>query len=208
MQDLQYGFAAKFDTRHNESRSAPPFRLIPGMIDTPYDTAKSIHEDVNDQAAIMIQIESLKGINNPDSILTLVPDVDAVRLGTVDARASMSLPGNGGMGGSEPVWLEAVAKYNSTLKKHNNPAAGFAVGPASAQMAEKKSILVVSAYVMALGALAQGLQEAKSAISAKSSNLSEGPNGGEHRTSAKTELTEATVTYGHLPTRPADGVIP
>lgn len=82
----------------------------------------------------------------------------------------MNLPGNGGMSGSQLERLEAVANYNSTLSKHNKPAAGFAVGFASAQMAEGKSFLVVVAEVMALGALAQGLQEARGVFPARSSS--------------------------------------
>jgi hypothetical protein len=38
----------------------------------------------------------------------------------------MSLPG---MGGTEPEWTAAVKKYNATLKKHNKPSSGFAMGP-------------------------------------------------------------------------------
>lgn len=113
--------AANFDTRHNGSLSAPLFRLIPGPTDTPYDTTNSIHENVNDHEAIMIHIESLEGIKNLDSILTQVPDIDAVWLGTLDARVSMNLSGNGGMGGPKPKWLEAVAKYSSTLRKTTSP---------------------------------------------------------------------------------------
>lgn len=187
--------AAKFGSRQNGTRSAPPFRLIPGLTDMCIDSTRSIHENLNDQAAIMIQIESLEGINNLDAILTEVPDIDAVWLGTLDARVSMNLPGNSGMGGAESEWVEAVAKYTSVLKKHNKPAAGFGVGPTMAQMAEGKSFIVVAADVMALGALAQGLQEAKGMFPAQSKSGS----------TTKEHVAQAVVN-GDLPIREVEVV--
>lgn len=53
--------AAKFGTRQRGTRSAPPFRLIPYLTDTPYDSSRDIFTCLNDQAAIMIQIETLEG---------------------------------------------------------------------------------------------------------------------------------------------------
>lgn len=35
----------------------------------------------------------------------------------------MDLPGNSEIGGIEPEWLEAGAKYDAPPKKHNKPAA-------------------------------------------------------------------------------------
>lgn len=64
--------AAKYGTRQNGTRSAPPFRLIPGLTDTPYDSTRDIHKCLNDQAAIMIQIETLEG-NIPIPILYSYP---------------------------------------------------------------------------------------------------------------------------------------
>src|SRR5271155_921672 len=51
---------AKFGRKHNGTRSAPPARLMPGLSDTPLDPSRSIWENLNDQAAIIIQIESLE----------------------------------------------------------------------------------------------------------------------------------------------------
>jgi 2-keto-3-deoxy-L-rhamnonate aldolase RhmA len=53
--------AAKFGSKRNGTRSAPPFRLFPGVTDQPWQAGRDIFEALNDQAAIMIQIESLAG---------------------------------------------------------------------------------------------------------------------------------------------------
>lgn len=74
----------------------------------------------------MIQIETLEAIDNLDAILTEVPDIDAVWLGTLDVRVSMGLVGS--FGGTEPEYLQAVAKFESTLKKHDKPRGGAAIG--------------------------------------------------------------------------------
>ena len=151
--------AAKFGAKKKGSRSAPPFRLMPGLTDTPIDPAKTIHENLNDQAAIIIQIETLEAINNLDAILTEVPEVDGCWLGTLDCRVSMGLPGNGGMGGTETEWTEAVAKYESVMKKHDKPRTGFALGPNAAKMGEGKSYIVCAADVAALGGMAAELHK-------------------------------------------------
>lgn len=122
--------AAKFGRKRNGTRSAPPFRLIPGITDQVYDPEKhmDIWHAVNDQAAIMIQIETLEGIDNLDAILTECPEIDAVWLGTLDCRVSMDLPGNGGMGGMEPEWGQAMQKYLEVTEKHKIARGGFALG--------------------------------------------------------------------------------
>jgi 2-keto-3-deoxy-L-rhamnonate aldolase RhmA len=186
--------SAKFGTKQNGTRSAPPFRLIPGLTDIPVDASRTIHENLNDQAAIMIQIESLEGINNLDAILTEVPDIDAVWLGTLDARVSMNLSGNGGMGGAETEWTDAVAKFEATLKKHNKPYAGFALGPNMKQMAAGKSFVLVAADVMALGMLGQGLAEAKAVFS--STQAADG--------SSASEKVAKTAVNGDMPARPVN----
>lgn len=141
---------------------------MPGITDTCYDASKSIHENLNDQAAIMIQIESLEAINNLDAILTEVPDIDAVWLGTLDARVSMGLPANGGMGGAEQEWTDAVATYDRVVAKHGVAKAGFALGtPEMVQnMSKEKSFIMVAADVMAFLGLAAGLATARETIPA------------------------------------------
>lgn len=157
--------AAKFGTKARGTRSAPPFRLIMGLTDTPHDPSRSIYHNINDQAAIMIQIETLAAVHNLDAILTSVPDIDAVWLGTLDARVSMDLPGNGGMGGPEKEWVEAVEIFDRTMEKHKHVAkGGFALGPTQAEMGKGKSFIIVAADVMALAGLMGDLATAKAKL--------------------------------------------
>jgi 4-hydroxy-2-oxoheptanedioate aldolase len=149
--------AAKFGAIRNGTRSAPPARFMPGLSDKPVDPSKTLHECVNDQAAIIIQIETLQAIKNLDEILTECGEyIDSVWLGSLDARVSMGLSG---MGGAEPEWLEAVALFESTLAKHNQAVSGFALGPpeVKAMLARGKSFLMVAADFMSI--VGNGLQD-------------------------------------------------
>jgi 4-hydroxy-2-oxoheptanedioate aldolase len=170
--------AAKFGTKYNGTRSAPPFRLIPGLTDTASDPSMTLHDNLNHQAAIMIQIESLEGITNLDAILTEVPDIDAVWLGTLDARISMNLPGNGGAGGTELEWVEAVAKYQAVMKKHNKALAGFALGPDAMSMAKGYSFVMGMADVMALMGTLGTLAELREAYPARTDKVIAGEGAG------------------------------
>jgi 4-hydroxy-2-oxoheptanedioate aldolase len=145
--------AAKFGRHNRGTRSVPPARLMPGLSDIPHDTSRSIWENLNDQAAIIIQIESLEGINNLDAILTEVgDDIDAVWLGSLDARVSMGLEFSFFEQPSEPEWLEAMDKYNATLKKHDKPNSGFGLGPPEvvAKVAESKCIVFIHGDVFSI----------------------------------------------------------
>jgi 4-hydroxy-2-oxoheptanedioate aldolase len=141
--------SGKYGTKYSGSRSAPPFRLLPGISDAPFNPKMSVFENTNHQAAIIIQIESLKGIDNLDDILTAVPDIDAVWLGSLDCRLSMGLEG---LGGGEPEWLEAFEKYKSILRKHDKPSSGLALGTPEQKlkMGEGRAFVVTSADVAAL----------------------------------------------------------
>ncbi|KAH8652303.1 Pyruvate/Phosphoenolpyruvate kinase-like domain-containing protein [Xylariales sp. PMI_506] len=158
--------ASKYGTKQRGSRSAPPFRLIPGLTDTPM-LGDDVHKSINNQAAVIIQIESLEGINNLDAILTECPDVDAVWLGSLDARVSMNLAAKPMEVHTEPEWIEAEAKFTSTMKKHNKPRAGFGVGleAAKARAAEGYSFIAHDADVLKLCAIGQTFMECKAAIS-------------------------------------------
>ena len=142
--------AAKYGSKIKGTRSAPPARLMPGFSDMCIDPSATLHENVNRQAAVIIQIESLRGMQNLDAILTECGEhIDSVWLGSLDARVSMGLPG---VLGQEPEWLEAVALYESALKKHNKPASGLALGPPEmkAAMARGKSFMVTGSDFNAL----------------------------------------------------------
>jgi 4-hydroxy-2-oxoheptanedioate aldolase len=156
--------AAKYGTSQRGTRSCPPFRLIPGITDAAM-LGTNGHESLNNQAAVMIQIETLEGINNLDAMLTECPDVDAVWLGSLDCRISMNLPANFGLGGDEPEWIAAEKKFEETLRKHNKPRGGFGFGESVKRNADKGySFIVFDADVARLMGLVQSHQEAKEAV--------------------------------------------
>ena len=132
--------AAKFGLKAKGTRSAPPFRWLPGISDTAIDPSRSLWENLNDQAAIIIQIESEEGARNLDAILTAVGDqIDAVWMGTIDMRANM---GYDGLWGSEPRFLEIVELYQNALKKHDVPNTGMCLGGDWARGANKAFVVV------------------------------------------------------------------
>lgn len=122
-----------------------------GISDTTIDKTKSIWENVNNQAAVIIQIETLQAIHNLDAILTECGEhIDSVWLGSLDARVSMGLPG---MWGAEKEWVEAVALYESTLAKHNKPSSGMAMGfdvDSKIAMARGKSLVISGSDIFPL----------------------------------------------------------
>ncbi|KAK4692988.1 hypothetical protein P7C71_g4323, partial [Lecanoromycetidae sp. Uapishka_2] len=160
--------ATKYGTKHRGTRSAPPFRLVPGVSDTCIDSTTTIHENVNNQAAIMLQIETLEGVNNLDAILTEVPDIDAIWLGSLDMRVSMGLLGWGGPS-DEPEFLEAVEKFETVLRKHDMPRGGLAIGTPEMKQALGKDncMSFVAADVMALGGMVEDLMSAKAMFPAE-----------------------------------------
>jgi 2-keto-3-deoxy-L-rhamnonate aldolase RhmA len=101
-----------------------------------------LHKSLNEQAAVMIQIETLEAINNLDAMLTECPDVDMVWLGSLDCRVSMGLGANF-FGGTELEWLAAEQKFIDTLRKHNKPRGGFAFGAAALPTIREKGFAAV-----------------------------------------------------------------
>ncbi|KAK2042082.1 HpcH/HpaI aldolase/citrate lyase family protein [Colletotrichum somersetense] len=186
--------SAKYGTKQRGTRSAPPFRLIPFLTDTPYDPSRDLHKCLNDQAAVMIQIETAEGVHNLDAILTECPDIDVVWFGTLDCRISMNLEGKmGGMGASEPEWLEISKVFFDTMDKHDKPYAGFAFGappfgsPEKIKEAAKRmSLIAVSADVLHLSAMAEDLRLAREAVrSVEQKNGSNAANGKDSETNGK-----------------------
>ncbi|KAF5007378.1 hypothetical protein FDECE_6309 [Fusarium decemcellulare] len=151
--------------------------LVPFLTDMAYDSSRDLYQCLNDQAAIMIQIETLEGINNLDAILTEVPDIDLVWLGSLDCRISMNLPANMGMGGDEKEWLDAREKFMSVLDKHDKPYAGFAFGTppfgspeAIKKAAERMSLMIATADVVHLNALYRDLTQARELVALPETN--------------------------------------
>ncbi|MCJ1314110.1 hypothetical protein MMC25_007790 [Agyrium rufum] len=132
--------AAKFGRAHNGTRSTPPARWLSGIGDTRLDPSRSLWENVNDQAAIIIQIESELGAKNLDTILTAVGHhIDAVWIGSLDLRVSMGLDG---IWGSEERFLDIVKLVEDTLKKHDTPLSGMALFGEYAKGADKAFVIV------------------------------------------------------------------
>lgn len=152
--------AAKFGAKHKGTRSAPPFRLLRGLTDTPFNPSQSIYDNLNDQAAVMIQIESLEGIKNLDAILTECPEIDAVFLGTLDCRVSMGIS-PGSLIGEEPEWLEAMPTYEAALDKHDKPRSSIVIGPEMRHLHKGESLLFVSTDLRALMGMMGELSEAR-----------------------------------------------
>ncbi|KAK2764308.1 hypothetical protein FQN54_009000 [Arachnomyces sp. PD_36] len=159
--------SAKFGSDVRGTRSGPPFRLIPGITDTALDPTRSIYKNVNDQAAIMIQIETLEGVNNLDDILTQVPDIDAVWLGTLDLQISMGLnPTMQRAEQKDPEFIKAVEKYNEVCKKHDIPMGSFGLGtPEQVKSgAANNAFVCVASDVLGIMGQAALLHEAKEMI--------------------------------------------
>ncbi|KAM6508561.1 hypothetical protein FSOLCH5_011557 [Fusarium solani] len=176
--------SAKYGTKQNGTRSAPTFVLVHVLNDPPYDSTRNIHKCLDDQAAIMIQIESLEGINNLDAILTEVPDIDIVWLGSLDSSISMNLAGNMDMGGNEQEWLDARENFFATIDKHDKPYSGFAfVNPphgspeALKQAAESMCMIIVTSDAIHLAGMAQDLAQSREVVGFPETNGAQKENG-------------------------------
>ncbi|KAG9039440.1 hypothetical protein FRB95_010729 [Tulasnella sp. JGI-2019a] len=128
-------------------RSFPPFPQVYGFTDgTPEN--KSLLDVYNDNAAVIMQIESDLGAKNAEEIAA-VPGIDGIMVGTVDLRLSMRLPV--GFGGPEPEFHAAVEAIEAAAKRNNLSLFAFGLGPMLEPKARKGYTgLMISADFLAL----------------------------------------------------------
>lgn len=159
--------AVKFGRKTGGNRSAPPFRYITNLTDSAIDPEKGFWASLNKQSALVIQIETLEGIQNLDAILTEVPEIDAVFFGQLDCRISMNLISYLGIQGTEPEWLKATELFHATVRKHNKPYVGFAVGEGETlrQNAANMCMCLVTGDINKLTEMQDPLTAAKKAFS-------------------------------------------
>lgn len=102
-------------------------------------------------------------------MLTELPDIDVVWLGSLDLRVSMSLPAGVGISGWEPEFVEAVESFHAIVRKHNKPYAGFSfdTGDEFRKNMANMSMCIVAANVMKLADMMGDLAGAKEALSSK-----------------------------------------
>ncbi|KAL1967154.1 hypothetical protein VTN77DRAFT_3445 [Rasamsonia byssochlamydoides] len=164
--------AAKFGRQARGNRSAPPYRLLEGITDARLNPDRTAHQNWNDQAAIIIQIESLEGIDNLDAILTEVPEIDAVWLGTLDLQVSMDLTVKILAPQTDPEFVAAKDKYERICRKHNKPIGGFVGGSPELMKisGEGKAFLVVGCDVLGILTQLDHLARAKEVFQKKQTN--------------------------------------
>ena len=161
--------AAKYNAKRHGTRSAPPFRLIPGISGDASDPKETLHENLNRQAAVMIQIETLEAIDNLDDILTQVPEIDVVWPGILDLRVSMGLEAPALPGQPlEPEYVDAMAKFERILQKHDKPRSGQAVGPPDSMREQGKdnSLSFVAVDIVGLLSCAEQIPIARQMLPA------------------------------------------
>lgn len=159
--------AKLFGSNIKGTRSWPPGRMLAPYGTGVLDPALPLPQNVNNQAALFIQTESMLGIENLDAILAEVGEhIDGLWLGHFDLRASMGLEG---MYGDEPEYLAAVSKWEEIGKKHNKPLMGAVVGSpeAQAQQADGKAFMVVALDFSTLLTSAAPLAYARETFPAK-----------------------------------------
>lgn len=103
-------------------RSYPPWSWIRGINDQVPD-GHTIMSAANDAVACIAQIESVKGVENAEDIISM-EGIDAVMIGIGDLRLDMNLPVV--FEGTEPEYIAALDKVEGLAKKYNKPLVGFA----------------------------------------------------------------------------------
>ena len=76
---------------------------------------QSYGPQANEQLLVAVQIESAKGLQNLDDILS-VPGVDVAFVGPNDLHAHLGLPPSSD--GAEPAFLEALEQIKTSARKH------------------------------------------------------------------------------------------
>lgn len=85
----------------------------------------------------------------------------------------MNLPANYGLGGTEPEWVTARAKFFEVMDKHNKPYGGFAFAnppygssEAFQKSSERMSFMCITGDVVHLMNMATDLKQAKELVAA------------------------------------------
>ncbi|KAJ7694819.1 Pyruvate/Phosphoenolpyruvate kinase-like domain-containing protein [Mycena rosella] len=132
-------------------RSYPPFTFLPGLTDTTPE-GETVFSLANKHIAIIPQIESRVGIKNIDAIMAM-EQVDAVMIGAGDLRLDMGLPV--GFVGTEPDFVEAMARVTAMSKKYKKSLMGVAIGPSMVEerLRQGFTLLVstIDLYTLAFG---------------------------------------------------------
>ncbi|KAJ7445906.1 Pyruvate/Phosphoenolpyruvate kinase-like domain-containing protein [Mycena latifolia] len=107
-------------------RSFPPFTYLPGVTDiTP--EGETLFTIANKSIALVPQIESRRGMENLDEIMTL-DEVSGFMIGTGDLRIDMGLPL--AFDGDEPEFVAAMQKATRVSTERNIPIVGVTLSPA------------------------------------------------------------------------------
>ncbi|KAJ7653157.1 Pyruvate/Phosphoenolpyruvate kinase-like domain-containing protein [Mycena polygramma] len=120
-------------------RSFPPFTFISGVTDTTPE-GESVYSLANKHVAIIPQIESREGIKNIDLIMQL-EEVNAVMIGAGDLRLDMGLPVQ--FVGTEPEFVDAMARVTAMSKKYGKALMGAALGPSMVEERLKQGFTIL-----------------------------------------------------------------
>ncbi|KAG8812797.1 hypothetical protein FRC17_001811 [Serendipita sp. 399] len=140
-------------------RSYPPWSWIAG-INNEVPEGQTLQTAANDSIACIAQIESVKGVENAEDIISL-EGIDAVMIGIGDLRLDMNLPIK--FDGEEPEYIAALDKLEGLARKYNKALLGFAFPEMTAffedRIRRNYQLLMVAAdsYTMTYGlAMANG----------------------------------------------------
>ncbi len=95
----------------------------------------------NDEILVVLQIESLSGLQNLDAILG-VPGVDVAFVGPNDLHASLGLPPSNE--GAEPEFVKAIEQIKAGARQHNVALGIFTSGGEAAGQRIREGFQMVS----------------------------------------------------------------